>query len=388
MNSSVRIRSLRGERVEGHGRWWLAGCRGIALLLVFTLWASTPMLATADGPPGETITPGSELPKMRVDTEVVSRSDGVYIKITVRQSAPSRHSPALQPVSGQPSRNVQGQGSEMSSTSGSTDGGRWWTDRTGIYHETPDGHRYHLTIPNISSATRAGWQREFESHPGATPYTLNIDGQFQGIIWIPNRNDNNIRFGPPPAEPVAGTRPAGNGSSTDPREVALDTLGHVPLPNAQIRTNPALGLVAVPGWFWVEGYDGAPFGTSRTVDIPPEVGPEVPTSVVPANDPRRQGSSFTVDVRIWPSRYDWSFGDGATLATESLGKPYPAESDIQHTYEHSSLQYPNGFPIWLTIEFAAEFRVNGGAPQGLPSIRQTYETAYRVQEVQPVLTSR
>jgi len=388
MSSSIGIANSRPGRVEGHGRWWLAGCSGIALVHAFIFWTSTPMLAIADGPLGETVTPGSELPKTHVDTEVVSRPDGVYIKISVRQNTPGRHSPAPQPVSAQRPTNAAPPVSETSSTSSATDSGRWWTDRTGIHHETPDGHRYDLTIPNISSATRAGWQQEFQNHPDATPYTLDIDGQFQGIIWIPNRNNNNIRFGSPPAEPVANTRPTGDGSSTDPREVALDALGHVPLPNVRIRTNPALGLVAMPGWFWVEGYDGAPFGTSRTVSIPPEVGPEVPFDVVPADDSRRQGSSFTVEVRVWPSRYEWRFGDGATLATESLGKPYPAESDIQHTYEYSSLQFPNGFPVWLTIEFAAEFRVNGGPTQGLPPIRQTYETAYRVREVQPVLTSR
>ena len=39
-----------------------------------------------------------------------------------------------------------------------------------------------------------------------------------------------------------------------------------------------------------------------------------------------------------------------------------------------------------TVEFAAEFRVNGGGPQALPPIRHTYETDFRVQELQPVLT--
>ena len=42
----------------------------------------------------------------------------------------------------------------------------------------------------------------------------------------------------------------------------------------------------------------------------------------------------------------------------------------------------------LTVEFTAQYRVNGGAPQALPPIRRTYETRYRVQEVQPVLTAR
>lgn len=70
----------------------------------------------------------------------------------------------------------------------------------------------------------------------------------------------------------------------------------------------------------------------------------------------------------------------------SLGQRYPAPSDIQHTYEHSSLGRPAGFAVRLTVEFAAGYRVNGGAAQRLPGLRRTYETGYAVQEVQPVLT--
>ena len=90
---------------------------------------------------------------------------------------------------------------------------------------------------------------------------------------------------------------------------------------------------------------------------------------------------------MWPSRYDWSFGDGGNLTSQSLGKPYPAESDVQHKYEFSSLRYRAGFPVRLTVTFAAEFRVNGGAPQGLPPMRRTWGSDFRVQEIQPVLTA-
>lgn len=353
------------------------------------IWLITPQPTNADSDDPGRPKPHAKAPRTTIETKVESRPDGVYIQISVRQMIPGRDPSASQPVSAhQAEANPEPSVSETGSASSPTTSGRWWTDETGIHHETPDGHRYDLTIPNISPATREHWQEELENRPDETPYTLVVDGEFQGIIWIPNRDDNNIRFGPPPDAPLADTRPTGNGSSTDPREVALDALGHVPLPNLQLHMNPALGLVAMPGWFWVEGYDGQPFGTSRTVVIPPEVGPEVPFEEVPEDDPRRQASSFTVEVRVWPSRYDWSFGDGASLVTHSLGKPYPAESEIQHTYEYSSLQFPNGFPVRLIVEFSAEFRVNGGPPQGLPPIRQTYEAGYRVQEVQTVLTSR
>ena len=97
---------------------------------------------------------------------------------------------------------------------------------------------------------------------------------------------------------------------------------------------------------------------------------------------------MTIVVTVRPSRYEWSFGDGTRLVTRSLGKPYPQASDVKHTYEYSSLRSPSGFTVGLTIEFAAEYRVNGGAAQALPPIRRSYESSYRVQEIQPVLTSR
>src|SRR5581483_612033 len=337
--------------------------------------------------------------KPRVEARVESRSDGVYVQIEVRQSTPGvRQSAPPHMDSGRPSatrgsistvastNSTSSRGRATSSTAAS---GRTWTDATGIHHVTADGRRITLTPPLISSATRESWMRELQQHPNATPYLLYVNDEFGGVVWIDqSARADNLRFGTPPDTPPQVAVSAGGGASTDPREVALDALAHVPLPNIQIRMNPSLGLVALPGWFWVEGYNGQPFGTSRTVEVPPEVGPEVPVDVVPADDPRRRGSSFTVEVRVWASRYEWSFGDGAGLVTQSLGKPYPAESDITHTYEHSSLLFPGGFPVRLTVEYRAEYRVNGGAPQPLPPVRRTYEAGYRVQEVQPVLTNR
>jgi len=173
-----------------------------------------------------------------------------------------------------------------------------------------------------------------------------------------------------------------------PREIAVDILEHVSLPGAELRANPAVGLVAMPAWFWVEGYDGRPFGSQRTVDIPAEVESDVPLSVVPAGDPRRRQSTLSVAVRIWPVRYEWDLGDGTQMTTHSLGRAYPQESDVRHTYERSSLGRAGGYTVRLTIEFASEFSVNGGAPQPLAVTRRAYETAYRVQEIQSVLVGR
>lgn len=345
--------------------------------------------------------PDDRKPRTQIGHEVESRSDGVYIRIWVHQTTPGTDGSELWSGSRSQQTGTQGGSSSGSSTasppSASVDTGRdagsvarpgrSWSDVTGYHYEAPGGQVVTLTPPLISTATRESWMTQLQQHEDDAPYLLYMDDEFGGVIWVPRAPDNNsfnmefVQADNPPED----TLPSGNGASTDPREVALDALGHLPLPNIQLRANPGLGLVSMPGWFWVEGYDGSAFGTSRTVDIPPEVGADVPVDVVPADDPRREGSSFTVEVRVWPTDYDWSFGDGASLSTRSLGKPYPMQSDIQHVYEFSSLPFPEGFPVRLVVEFAAEYRVNGGEPQGLPSIRRSYEIGYRVQEVQSVL---
>jgi hypothetical protein len=201
---------------------------------------------------------------------------------------------------------------------------------------------------------------------------LQVNGQPQDFIWLASTPDGQLPIIGPPA-PANNSTPSGNGSSTDPRQVALDVLAHIPLPPIQLRMNPDQGLVAMDGWFWIDGYNGQPFGASRTVTIP---GP-----------PGQPPTSFTVTVRVWVKQYEWQFGDGSSLTTQSLGKPYPAQSDISHSYEYSSLPFPAGFPVRCTVEYDAEFRVNGGGAQPLPPIIHTYEHNYLVQELQPVLTA-
>ena len=73
--------------------------------------------------------------------------------------------------------------------------------------------------------------------------------------------------------------------------------------------NPNTGLVAMPAWFWVRGYSGGTLSGSSALD------------------------RSMVEVEITPTGYRWSFGDGTALYTRSVGRAYPAESDIRHLYE-------------------------------------------------------
>ena len=79
-----------------------------------------------------------------------------------------------------------------------------------------------------------------------------------------------------------------------------------------------------------------------------------------------------VELRIWPARYGWRFGDGATRWTSSPGSAYP-DLEITHRYLRKGRVSPS-----VDTTYAARFRVGGGpwrdvngtvtipgAPQGL-----------------------
>jgi hypothetical protein len=315
---------------------------------------------------------------------VTTNEQGVRVEVWGRQQIPERTVSQGDSLS---AANVvassAGSGGQASRTGSSATGRQWFDPARGYFWSAPDGHVYSLEGMNIGQGSSLA---DGSNNPGRIPVAFNVDGQFQDIVWLPtNSTATNVQWSAMPQAAAGGV--AAVATSTNPRDVAVSILRQVPLPSLDIRMNPSLGLVAVPGWFWVEGYDGQPFGTTQTVRLPPEVGPGVPIDVVPASDPRRRPSSYTVQVRVSPSRYDWSFGDGMTVTTQSLGKAYPAESDIKHVYEYSSLRHPGGFPVRLAVEFAAQYRVNGGPAEVLPPVRRTYEASYRVQEAQSVLAA-
>lgn len=174
----------------------------------------------------------------------------------------------------------------------------------------------------------------------------------------------------------------------DPKSLAQDLRAHIGLPAVQISIAPDIGLVGLPDFAWLSGYGGQDLVASRTVDIPPVVGPNIPLILVPANDPRRQGQSFTVSVKLTPTGYTWDFGDGSqAVTTTSLGSPYPQRSAIQHTYQRSSLGQPGGVAIAVTAHFAASYQVDSGGWQSLPPVDHTYRRTQVVQQVQTVLVA-
>jgi hypothetical protein len=173
-----------------------------------------------------------------------------------------------------------------------------------------------------------------DTHPSDyMPYLLACNGVFVKLIWLP-----------PSAAGVVG----------DPRAMAEQLIRHIPVPTTGIGTNPATGLAGIAGWFWGEGYDGAPI--------------------------ERNVSAFglSVDVVAVPTAVTWAFGDG-TSETGDLGRAYPTRSSVTHVYETAGPK-----PLTMTFDFAVRYRVNGGSWLLLPDIQRAQTTTYPVASAQAI----
>lgn len=251
---------------------------------------------------------------------VESGPDGVTIYIAVSETSPGSSSDS------------------SSSDTDSSSGGGWSCT---------------AEVMNIGNASREWFERESALHPGEAPWVVRCDNGFMSIVWLPID-----------VEPSEVSVVVVQGDSVDPASVAADLLDHVPVPAITVSVNPEVGLVALPSWFWVEGYDGLPITASATLD------------------------GTTVEVEITPTSYHWTFGDGATVESSSLGQRYPEESDIRHTYEQSSLSAGGTFTVSVEITFSARYRVDGGPWEPLDPITRSFTTPYPVQQLQSILTGR
>lgn len=281
-------------------------------LSISSVWADPPS-------PGDPLTPDANKPQ--ATTSVQSGPNGVTIRIAVSLSLPGQ----------------SGSGAPVSTGGGSSSGG--WS--CSAY------------IMNIGNATRSWFESEAPQHPNQSPWVVNCTNGYINIVWLPNTaSSSNVSV-------VVDT-----GGAVDPVALAANLLDQVPVPAIKIGVNPAPGLVALPSWFWIEGYDGVPITASRSL------------------------AGVTVEVQITPTSYRWSFGDGAKLEATSLGRPYPATSDIRHTYEQSSLAAGGKFTVTVELTFSARYRVSGGAWQSLDPISRSFTSAYPVQQLQSILTAQ
>jgi hypothetical protein len=204
----------------------------------------------------------------------------------------------------------------------------------------------------------------------------------------------------------------------DQRPLALRMAAELPPPDLRIGMNPAKGMVAVPTWFWVEGYDGGTLAQTETVveahqhchlvverDADGQLVLDESLRPRTRRDCTVESTTFVVEVRLWPNHFAWDFGDdhgrdipcrGQGDCGDALGLPYidPRHpSPIQHPYRWTSLGVnglEDAYTIRLGITFAAEYRVSvdgrGGGWQRLPERVLTWTARHQVQQAQAVLT--
>jgi hypothetical protein len=147
------------------------------------------------------------------------------------------------------------------------------------------------------------------------------------------------------------------GPTVDPFQLALSARDRLPVPRGAIEANPTRSLVGLPTFFWYSGYDGRPL--TRTVSA----------------------FGVTVQVEATPTSYRWSFGDGASLMSEGLGRPYPARSPITHTYQTAR----PAVTVRCRFEFAVRWRTGDGPWAPLPPLARTAATTLEVAESQTVI---
>ena len=221
--------------------------------------------------------------------------------------------------------------------------------------------------------------------PGGSTYFGVPATSFQGML---------------PFTPAGPWIPTGPVTRLNPVAKAHDLVNHMAWPNITIGINPNPGVVAIKSWFWIQNYAGQVLTNSGTIS---ETHQECRTVSFPGanpGDPPGHGlechdvtNTMTVDARVGPTNYQWTFGDGR--AGSQLDYPNPAglgraytdphtPSPVAWSYEFSSFGHPDGFPITVAISFMSEFRANGGPWAGLDPVTQTYTGSHVVEQVQPL----
>jgi hypothetical protein len=152
-------------------------------------------------------------------------------------------------------------------------------------------------------------------------------------------------------------QPLQPGPTVDPFQLALSARDRLPVPSGGIGANPTRSLVGLPTWFWYAGYDGRPL--TRTTSA----------------------FGVTVQVQAIPTGYRWDFGDGTTMTSSDLGRPYPARSPVTHTYQTAR----TGVTVRCRFDFTLRWRTGGGPWAPLPPLTRTATATLQVAQSQTVL---
>lgn len=197
----------------------------------------------------------------------------------------------------------------------------------------------HLEAVDLTGEIQSVGQVSLPTPADEKPFWVICDGENVGMVW----RKITPRSSPPAA----------------PADVADTLRQEIPMPEVTVRINPDVGLSGSESWFWVEGYSGAPI-TNGT-----------------------DAFGRAVEVEAKPTRYEWSFGDGTTIASDSVGRAYPERSEVTHIFQRASA---SGYQVTVRFVFDVRYRVDGGSWLALPGITRTASTTYRVRESQAVIS--
>lgn len=352
----------------------------VSLVLALTIFSPTGIVAA-----GQDDNPGAEWRANAggvSQSATVSRSEG-GVNVTVQisgegaGSAGSRGGTSPQPGrSGAPAPPVGSGGSASGSAAPAPRPGTTGTGASAA------------PAPNVSPPTGAAVEQP------AQPLFIPVRTT-RGIFPIPLSALGTQPI-TPPAAPVAEPQttawaPVGAVPQIDPWAVVQQASREVPLPSVTLRANPDPGLVAVPTWFWVTGYDGSPIRASQTT----RASHTECRLVGGVAECRTVDDSVTVEVELDPTQYAWNFGDDSSTQASfgdrrGLGQAFSnpqSPSPVAHSYRTSSAPFMSagGFQVALRLTWSARFRVNDGPWQGLPDVIQRYTARQPVREVQPVV---
>jgi hypothetical protein len=149
------------------------------------------------------------------------------------------------------------------------------------------------------------------------------------------------------------------GPTATPEQLAQQASAKQPWPTLAVAANPTSGVAGMESWFWVTGSPAMPDATAS-----------VPALTVTV-------SAQFVDAIL-------QFGDGTTIDVGTdLGQPYPARSDIRHTYQTDSYGQAGGFVVAVQVVYRVSYSANGGPPVQFGFKGNTYSRSFVVNQIQP-----
>lgn len=175
-------------------------------------------------------------------------------------------------------------------------------------------------------------------------YVYDSGGNSLGLVCVPNPTDSLL----PPTTPEIAM--ADQASSSQP------------WPSLVTRVNPSIGLTGLASWFWLTGNPAM-------------------------SDAVASSGPLTVRVHAKLIGAVWEFGDGLGYDSNDLGQPFPAVSDIQHTYQADAYGLAGGYTVIADLRFFVTYSVNGGPWRTLGIKTKPYFQLYNVQQLQPEAVS-